>query len=315
MYYRSADPPTGRSNLLSIQPKKIIAMSAFKNIMVGLDLTPMDEPLLRYVAFLVRTFDIAEICFVHNVKPYDLPDDWEDILPDDFSSLEELIEQDIREKARGYLGDRAYDVVVTRSDYTAHAIASLANERWVDTLLLGKKVEYQGKGIQAHKMLQLAKCHLLFVTESSLPKLDRILVPIDFSRHSRLSIEYAARLSRRTQAPYRSLHVFQLPQRYFPYIQKDQVAIDKMRDHAQRAYDKFRKTLPHDIAQGLACDFEPAHGRSITQAVIQHGRQLKADLVIIGVKGRNPIPTLIVGGVTTRMIASEMKMPLLILRG
>lgn len=290
-------------------------MSAFKNIMVGLDLTPMDEPLLRYVAFLAQNFHTEEICFVHNIKAYDLPDDWEDILAEDFSSLEELIEQDIREKVSQYLGDRAYDVVITRSDYTAHAIATLANERWSDTIILGKKVEYQGKGIQANKMLQLAKCNLLFVTESSKPRLDRVLIPVDFSRHSRLSIEYASRLSRLTQAAYRCLHVFQLPQRYFPYIQKDQVAIDKMRNHAQRAYEKFKKSLPHDIAQALGCDFEPAHGRSITQGVIQYSRSYKADLVVIGVKGRNPIPTLIVGGVTTRMIASEMKTPLLILRG
>lgn len=290
-------------------------MSAFQHILVGLDLTPMDAPLLRYVAFLAETFDTQAICFVHNIKTYDLPDDWEDILPDDFSSLEELIEQDIREKVSAHLGDRSYDVVVTRSDYTAHAIATLANERWIDTIILGKKVEYQGKGIQAHKMLQLAKCNLLFVTESAVARLARVLVPVDFSRHSRLSIEYAARLARRTAAQYRCLHVFQLPQRYFPYIQQDQVAIGKMRDHAQRAYQKFTKSLPPGMTESLVCDFEPAHGRSITQAVIQHGRQHKADLVVIGVKGRNPIPTLIVGGVTTRMIASELKVPLLILRG
>ena len=72
----------------------------------------------------------------------DLPEDWEDILSDDFSSLEELITESIEEQiSKHFDGDFDYSIRITQSDYTAHSMAALANELWADAIILGKKFD------------------------------------------------------------------------------------------------------------------------------------------------------------------------------
>lgn len=287
----------------------------FKNIVVGLDLTKMDNVLLRYIAFLAKTFDTNKICFVHNIKIIDLPEDWEDILSDDFSSLEELIAENIEEQISKYFnGDFIYTIRITKSDYTAHAIATLANEFWADAIILGKKLEYRGKGIQANKLVSITKCNVLFIPETAEPGIEKVLVPIDFSRHSRFSIDHAQAISKLVGSSFTLLNVFRLPQRYFPYIEEDEVAFEKMFQHAKKSYQQFLAKFRKNMNETMNCYFEPAKDKSITQVIIRQARKHQFGLVVIGVKGRNRMPTLVVGSVTTRLVSSELNVPLLVIK-
>lgn len=289
--------------------------TTFKNIIIGLDLTKMDDALLRYVAFLVKVFDTQKICFVHNIKAVDLPEDWEDILSDDFSSLEEVIEENIEEKINQHFdSDFQYAIRITKSDYTAHAIAALTNELWADTIIIGKKLEYRGKGIQASKLVSIVKCNVLFVPETASTKIENLLVPIDFSRHSRITIRYARHFSTTLNASFRLLNVFRLPQRYFPYIEEGEAAFNKMKQHAQKSYQQFLAKFQKDDNAELECLFEAAKDKSITQIIIRQAKKQQADLVVVGVKGKNKMPTLVVGSVTTRLVSSELNVPLLVIK-
>lgn len=287
----------------------------FKNIIIGLDLTKMDDALLHYISFLVRAFDTQKVCFVHNIKTMDLPEDWEDILSDDFSSLEKLIEENIEEQVNKHFEDDfEYTIRITKSDYTAHAIATLANELWADTIIVGKKLEYRGTGIQANKLVSIAKCNVLFVPETAMSKIENILVPIDFSKHSRFSIGYARTVAKMLGASFALLNVFRLPQRYFPYIEEDEAAFEKMLQHAKKSYQQFLAKFKKPINDAMHCYFEPAKNKSITQIIVRQVKKYHSDLVIIGVKGRNKMPILVVGSVTTRLVSSELSVPLLVIK-
>ena len=70
-----------------------------------------------------------------------------------------------------------------------------------------------------------------------------ILVPIDFSEHSKRTVEYAVRFAARYNAHIRLLHVFQIPDYAVTQYEHRQQGCEELKNHVDRAEEEAQENL------------------------------------------------------------------------
>jgi len=293
-------------------------MRSVNNIMVCLDLTEMDEILIRYASFFSKKMKghIENVYFVHNIR-FDYPDEANEIIENLDRPLEDLIRETIAEKVNDHFDESAADskteVLVEEHHSTPHVLAKLAKEHQIHLVITGKKNAYRGSGLVAEKLLGLSdfKIPLLLVPEIAHHSMQNLLVPTDFSKSSWRSLETGIFLQKESNAKLSCVHVFSVPQHYFPYIPvKDMEA--SMREEAEREWKKFDKELKKIDLHDIKCHFVSGGDKSTADAIYNHALRQSNDLIIISNKGRGALTSFIIGSVAIRMIQHDLHIPLMV---
>jgi hypothetical protein len=61
-------------------------MKPVKNILVGLDLSSIDDQLIAYSSFFSEMIDVEKVYFVHNIKRYEISELLEKEIDNEWSS-------------------------------------------------------------------------------------------------------------------------------------------------------------------------------------------------------------------------------------
>jgi nucleotide-binding universal stress UspA family protein len=293
-------------------------MRAVNNIMVCLDLTEMDEILIRYVSFFSEKMKahVENVYFVHNIR-FDYPDEANEIIENLDRPLEELIHETITDKVKEHFDENASgtktEVLVEEHHSTPHILAKLAKQNDIHLTITGKKNAYRGSGLVAEKLLGLNdfKTPLLLVPEIAHHSMQNLLVPTDFSKSSWRSLETGIFLQKELEAALSCVHVFSVPQHYFPYIPVEDMEAS-MRQDAEREWKKFDKELKKIDLHDVKCRFVPGGNKSTADAIYNHALRHSKDLIIISNKGRGALTSFIIGSVAIRLIQHDLHIPLMV---
>src|SRR5258708_1855953 len=119
-----------------------------------------------------------------------------------------------------------------------------------------------------------------------------ILVPIDFSEHSKRTVEYAKRIAARDDASIRLLHVFQIPEYAVTQYEHRQQGSEQLRsqvdwaeEEAQENSNAFENEL---LSKGIKVKAYLRVGYPFEEIVLM-ANDPQVDLVIIGSHGRSGI--------------------------
>ncbi len=287
--------------------------------MVCLDLTQMDEVIIRYARFICESFkDIERVFFVHNIK-FEFPDSEKDILKDLDKPLVELIADVIEEKIEDNFKSKDIqidkEVIIQEDNSTPHALNEVAQDNDVDLVITGKKISYKGTGEVTEKLLGMADFNsfLLMVPETTYRQIDEIVVPTDFSKASKKAIQLGVMVQQQTGANLQCQHVFNIPAHYFPYIPVDNME-ERLRKDAKKEWATFAKTLHQIGASHLDCAFIFNDGKNTAQTIYDYALQKGKDLIVISTKGKGAITSFLIGSVAIRLIRLDMQIPLMITR-
>jgi nucleotide-binding universal stress UspA family protein len=289
-------------------------MNSIKNIMIALDLTELDDLLIRYAHFLLDTIDdIEKIFFIHNIK-FDTPDDAEVILKQLDKPLGEIVADSILEKVEAVFSEKEsiYEVIVEENISTPAAIAEAAKLNQVNWIIAGKKISYRGSGLMLGKLLRISdlKVSLLLLPETAYPLINNILVPTDFSRMSKRAIELGLLLSQKTNAEISCQHVVSFPSFYFPSLPKANWE-PTLKNKAVSKWYKFQEGIPTKID----CEFTFNNDKSIAESIYNYTIQNNKDLIIIGSKGKTGITSFVLGRVALQLMQLDLHVPLLVVKG
>jgi len=292
-------------------------MNPFKTIMVCLDLTEMDETLIRYASDLCQSFNgIEKVSFVHNIK-FDYPDTAKEILQTLDKPLEELLSEVLLEKVNLHFENQGkvinFEVIVKEHFSTPRALASLTKTQNIDLVIAGKKVSYEGSGKVIESLLRQSNFQalLLLVPEAACHQIKHILVPIDFSKAAESTIELGSNLQQQLGADLQCQHVFNVPAHYFPYIPVENME-GKLKENAKKQWGDFVKSSSLAEAGNIECIFTYNNGKNTAQAIYDYALQQKKDLIIMSTKGKGSIRSLLIGSVAIRLIYLNEHIPLLI---
>lgn len=277
-----------------------------KNILVALDLSEMDESLIRYASFLAETFKVEKVYFVHNIKKYELSELFAEQLKD--IDIDELVGDELNKKVKSlFKAPSEYEVLISEDPYTESLINYIVNKYYVQLVLLGNKNNLKSTGTVSGKLLRMLKCDLLAVPKNTNLSLTSIWAGTDFSRESKKAFRTAQELRSLTSASLTAAHVFNVPIQFSPYLSKDAMT-PKIEKHVTEKCTKFIQKLEHP--EGIRQEIIPGRDAGIAERLIVHAKTAGADLLIVADKGNNHFSTLLIGSVTEDLFNEITDLPL-----
>lgn len=290
-------------------------MYQFKKIMVTLDLTSMDDLIIDYVSFLAKSIKPDKIIFMHIMETYNLPEEVSSM----FDDLDEPIDQIVRKELEENIKQNYYGPEETKTELRVKEgnptdlILREAEAEKVDLAVLGKKTGFKGKGILTGKIVRLIHCSTLILPESSQPKLNKILVPVDYSKYAQMALKQAMNLSEHTGAEIVCQHVYSIPTHFYPYISSTAKMDKPMLENAKKEYDKFLKKVAKP-RPNIRCEFTKDEGQDTSQRIYDMAVKERANLIVVGSKGLTNTASYLIGSTAEKLTSYDKTVPLLIFK-
>lgn len=271
-------------------------MKEFQSMIVGMSLCEGGRHLLQYVAMLCRLGIADRIRFVHVVVPRD---DGEAV---DKAAVLRQMELEVAQ-AFGDAGSRCEKLFDVRIGVRVDELLAYVEAHPADVVLLGHRKNRSAKRTLARRMAMISPTSVWLVPEDVPCRMEQVLAPIDFSRHSADSLETAAALAAQAgQEECSALHVY-FDESTIRYDERD----DEIRGREQAAFDEFVKPLNLHGVKVTPLFEEDAN---VTLAILRVSEDKKSDLIVMSTRGRSPAASILLGSETGQTLM-ESPVPVL----
>lgn len=268
------------------------------DIVVGLDLSTMDQYLLQYMQVLDQILEINKVTYIHNLKLGELPKEL--LHPDRIA----LIKEKIKNKLTQYFTEAGvnydFEILVTVEGYTELAFMNLSKRLTYDLLVLGNKQELEGTGALADKLVRIFPSAILLVPDTYKVPITTIIDAIDFSKYTVDIMNWADRFknnSKGQKIEHSAVHISKSYMGFYPTMTNKE--LEKVtREDIKEKQDKWNKRY----ATYSDIDIVPAGERNISASLIEYARSKDADLLILGVKGTTGFKEIFLGSVANHLL-------------
>ncbi|MGY6741333.1 MAG: universal stress protein [Cecembia sp.] len=292
-------------------------MYQIKKLIVCLDQTSLDETLVKFASFIANANQTKKIYFTNVIRNLNIP---KEVLNEFPSLIENMVEErksqmkSVVENNFGNNSDIEFSFVV-KEGQLSKKVLKLAHEKSADMIIVGRKVNLPGTGVISQRLARRASCSLLIIPEGSSPKIDRLLVPSDFSDYSKDAMEEAILIAEKYGKDTEIVcqNVFTVPSGYHFTGKSYEEFTEIMKMHAEINFKKFiRKIDTKDI------DITPVYTQDEdddpVEDILAKAKEINADAIIIGAKGRTAATALFIGSMAERLIQLNDQFPLLVTR-
>ncbi len=159
-------------------------------------------------------------------------------------------------------------------------------------------------GSVAEEVVRLAPCPVLTVLgrgEVELqPRFGTIVVPIDFSEHSKLALGYAAEIAKLHGARIKLFHVVEetvYPDFYLPVLPSSEAVTERLiKEGTSRLRD-----LAGEAVGSIDCEVHVQSGRGVSK-IVDFAQQEGGDLIVIASHGLTGLSHMLLGSVTESVV-------------
>lgn len=282
-----------------------------KSILVCLDLTEMDDLLISYASLICESYASDQVYFLHVSKNLELPDEIVKNYGDVFASLDESIKHGIQQRISDRFKAKANVNVSVEEGNVVEKTLRYAKVKNVDLMIMGRKKQLKGSGVIPDSIVRKSPCHMLLLPESvNTQRINKILVPVDFSEHSHLAIEQAIALSERHQAAISCVNIYEVPAGYSKTGKSYEEFADIMLGHARSNYKKFVSKYGRDIP----CDFILSRDHDFSDELVVYSQAAKPDIILLGSKGQSDAAVVLLGSMAEKLIKGNAGVPVLIVK-
>jgi nucleotide-binding universal stress UspA family protein/mono/diheme cytochrome c family protein len=135
------------------------------------------------------------------------------------------------------------------------------------------------------------------------PDLKRILVPVDFSAHSRRALDFAHGLALKFDAALHLVHVCEVPSIMTPALDAYAIAYSDWSQRLGEEAEKQLLKLQHSVAD-VAVTTEVLFGPP-AYAIVEAATTNDADLIVMGTHGHGAVMHMLMGNVAERVVRSS----------
>lgn len=285
-------------------------MKIFDNILVALDLSEMDDTLIRYASYISEVLQVEKVYFVHNIKKYEISELFEEQLKD--INLDEVIGDELNDKVQElYTGKSDWEVLISEDPNTESLINYIANKYNIQLALIGNKNGVKGSGVIPGKLLRLLKCDILSIPLNAQTEIKNLWACTDFSASSRKIFQVTPIIQKSTSASLKAVHFLYLPAQFSPYLPKESM-MPKVEKHLQEKGDKYLEKL--NYTEPVELNIISGRNSKVSDQIRVEANKNHVDMVMIADKGGNSFSSLLIGSVTEELFYEEFEMPLYIVK-
>jgi nucleotide-binding universal stress UspA family protein len=299
---------------------QLFSMYPIKRILVALDLSDMDVTLIHYAAFIARNTPAEKLYFVNVIRNFHIP---ESVLKE-FPGLIDTAIGERKEKMKAVVdahfgGDeelmkRLKIQYLVKDGAPAKKLLQMSQDSDIDLIIVGRKVQSEGSGVLVQRLARRAACNLLIVPEGSQPRIKKLLVPSDFSEHSRLALKSAIQYAHRNPGVQIIVqNVYHVPPGYHYSGKTYEEFAAIMEKHARKDYKKFIRDI--DLkGQKIKDVYSIDENDNLMTDIYDKAIEINADGIVIGAKGRTAATALFLGSIAERAIQMNARFPMLVIR-
>lgn len=292
-------------------------MYPIKRILVALDLSELDPLLIKFASYIAGSAGAEKVYFVNILRNFHIPNEVLKEFPDLVKNAVEERRGKMKEVVEQNFGKPEGVKVqyLVKDGQPAKKILTMVKDSDIDLVLAGKKKTLEGTGVLVQRLARRADCSLLIIPEGSATSLAKLLVPSDFSENSRLALETALTIAERTSPDVQLVvqNVYSVPAGYHYTGKSYEEFAEVMKKHAKRDYKKFVKDL--DTKNIKVKDvYSLDNNENKMSDIYGMAKEIKADGIVIGAKGRTAASALFLGSIAERAIQMNEKFPLLVVR-
>lgn len=287
----------------------------FDRMMVALDLTPMDEHILKYASMVVKNFDITKVYFIHITTSFELPEEMQDKYGDLMAPIDETLESGLHESISQYFTaqDKCEMQINAYTGKVTEEILKLSKIKMIDLTLLGRKSKLNGSGLNSKKVAKSTPSSVIFVTENPQLKLNKILISIDYSEHSKMAFEIGMDLQNKTGAKIYSNHVYRVPSGYHKtgktYDEFAEIMLENTKKDCQKFFRSMNvENVDYENTYALDDDPHPA------DKIYKTGMEVNADIILLGSKGRSGFAAILIGSVAEKLVTEGNEIPIFLIK-
>jgi len=282
-------------------------MLRIERILCPTDFSEFSEKAYDYALSLARHYG-SEVLLQHVVRPltlgypeYAIPDSVDEF----YGELRGHAEEQLREFAKVRAQDGAHSRVIVDEGVVTDCILALAKEQAVDLIVMGthgrRGFERLALGSVTEKVLRKAPCPVLVVRKPAhdfvVPakgvesvQLRKILFCSDFSECSDRALLYALSLATEYKAELALLHVLEHPP-----------ASSDLPAETERIRRRLEDSIPEEARN--CCKIQSfVHTGKPHEEIVRVAQEVQAELVVVGVRGRNALDLALFGSTTHRVI-------------
>lgn len=280
-------------------------MNKLKNIIVGVDFSECSRSALEQAARMAE-WNQANLRVIHAIEYLTISEAAEAL-----RLTEDNIRSEMRQQAITRLAAWAKEVEApTRHSCEVvfgpplDVLLQAACTGSADLLVLGitgDSLLPYGAGTLATKCLRKATCKVMLVKASHARPFRRIVAGVDFSDISREAVLQALRIAAQDHAEVHFLHVFQPSSEYAARFNDHLPAMaDFERNHRLVLENNLRQFT--SSAAGVSAIHVVTEAKTHGHGIAEYCRDINADLVILGSKGRTNLKYVLLGSTVERLL-------------
>jgi nucleotide-binding universal stress UspA family protein len=289
-------------------------MKFFSKAMIGLDLTEMDDILIKKTAVFIKFLGIEKCYFIHVAKNLEIPADILAQYPDLSAPVDENLEAMFKNKLKEYNFPEEIEteVCVEEGNHPLDTFLRWAKIKDVDLIIMGRKETLPGKGVLADGLAKKAPCSVLLVQEKRPVKFPKkILIPTDFSNYNHIIYEFAELISDHLNAELVPMHIYQVPHGYSKTGKSYEEFAQIMKENGKADFKKFVSRHNHPE---LECEMVLSDNEDPGTVILNFARKIEADMILLGSRGRTPSAAILLGSTAEKLIQANKYLPMLIFK-
>ncbi len=283
-------------------------MNTIKNILVTLDLSPIDDTLITNANYLAQKIGAENVYFVHNIKKHEIYNLFEQEIQVD--NLDEIIDEELNEKvSRLFTANINYEVLISDDPNTELLIEYIVQKYSIQLTLVGNKTNINGSGILANKLLKLLKCHILSIPENYTMDIKNIWIGTDFSNHSKKTFKLAEQWKPYFDFQMSVANVYGVPIQ-FTFVDTESV-IEEVSAQLEKKAKKYLKQIG---IENTTFKLFRQRDLTIAQALLENARKEKVDILLVGDKGGDKFSSLLVGSTAEDVFREAEEIAILVVK-
>ena len=275
-------------------------MYPLDKMLVCLNFKSLDKTVLEYASMLAGVVQAKEVHFLH-VSP--LPPVPAEILIG-YPELQEKPVEGFLDELRGEV-EKSFTAKAATSFHVAtgshlYEILSYIQRHDMDLVVVGRGAETHTTGKLAEKVASKAHCSVLVVPDGVPAHINKLVVPVDFSKGAEDALEVALKTAQKAGVgEVILLYAFEVPVGYHRTGKSHGEFAEVLRQHARESGETFMASLQ---VPGVKVRLEIVESDHVGTAINTLAEREKADLVVMGARGRTALASLLLGSVTERVI-------------
>ena len=292
-------------------------MKPFQTILVSAALDDRDTTTMRHAARFAQGVEAKTVYVAHVAPTFDLPAQGGGKEPELAVPVDEEIDQKLRaiiEAQRSLFPAEVVFHCVERQGALATELIRLAAQKNADLVCLGRRAAqgHDSLSESAMRLVRKSPCSVLIVPPGVEARYDRIVVPVDFSDHSRAALSAAFAIAQSMPgATVTALHIYSVPLGWHkgPHSYEEFAAV--MKGHAERNWNAFLATVdtlgvPWTVRFELEDD--------VLKAIVAVADEIDASLLVLGSHGRTRPAGILLGHVADTVCAGTARAVLCVKR-